>query len=227
MPSQGEGGKAGLQPDPACGDRKRRRGGTRLRERRHLSQFLTQLAQDDSRERISVTDLLVLLEGRATAGLLLLFGFPNMLPMPPGTSGILGLPLVYLSLQMMLGRPPWLPRFIAERSLPRADFAAIIRRSTPFLARAERLLAPRIAALSSPVALRLAGALCFGLSLVLLLPIPLGNMLPAAAICVFALGVLERDGLWMIAGCLLAVLSFAVVSGVVWAFLRGLALLLG
>ncbi|ABL71029.1 exopolysaccharide biosynthesis protein [Paracoccus denitrificans] len=214
MPPNGD---AGTPDDPAAEGRT---------HRQHLSQFLMRIADDDTRARISVTDLLVLLEGRATAGLLLLFAFPNVLPMPPGTSGILGLPLVYLSFQMMLGHRPWLPRFIAGRSVPRADFAAIIARSAPFLARAERLLSPRIPVLTGPLALHIIGALCLVLSILLLLPIPLGNMLPALAISVLALGVLERDGIWIVAGSLIAVLAAAVVWGVIWAFFRGLALLL-
>lgn len=225
MPAPGESPPTG-DPGPAAGDRGPRPGHGPPRRRQHLSDALTRIAGDAGRDRISVTDLLVLLEGRATAGLLLLFAFPNILPMPPGTSGILGLPLVYLSFQMMLGQRPWLPRFIAQRSLPRTEFAAILSRSAPFLVRAERLLSPRIPPLSAPLAVRLAGGLCLGLSVVLLLPIPLGNMLPALAIAILALGVLERDGLWIIAGSLLAVLAFALIWGVIWAFFRGLALLL-
>ncbi|WJS86625.1 exopolysaccharide biosynthesis protein [Paracoccus sp. TOH] len=194
--------------------------------KQRLSGFLAAVAGDDTRERISVADLLALLKGRAIAVLLVLFAFPNALPAPPGTSGILGLPLIYLSFQMMADRPPWLPGFIAGRSVARADFASVVARCAPFLAKAERLLSPRLPALTRPVAVRLTGALCLGLSLVLLLPIPLGNMLPGLAICVLALGVLERDGLWIIVGQLLALAGFAVVWGVIWAFLRAFALLL-
>ncbi|MCK7495647.1 MAG: exopolysaccharide biosynthesis protein [Comamonadaceae bacterium] len=56
----------------------------------------------------------------------------------------------------------------------------------------------------------------------LVLPVPLGNMLPALAVSLFALGVLERDGVWVLAGAVAAVASAAVVvSGVVWAMVKG------
>ena len=55
------------------------------------------------------------------------------------------------------------------------------------------------------------------LAVVLSLPIPLGNTLPALAISVLALGVLERDGMWVLAGTAIAAFALAVVSGVVWA----------
>jgi hypothetical protein len=52
----------------------------------------------------------------------LVFAFSNVLPAPPGVSGVLGLPLIYLSFQMMLGRMPWLPHIIADRSVPLDKF---------------------------------------------------------------------------------------------------------
>ena len=55
------------------------------------------------------------------------------------------------------------------------------------------------------------------LAVVLVLPIPLGNMLPALAISMLALGILERDGFWILAGLAVAAVSAAVVSGVVFA----------
>lgn len=188
--------------------------------RKRLSDFLVDLSRDESRDRLSVQDLLEALDGRAIAAMLLIFAGPNVLPTPPGTSGILGLPLTYLSAQMMLGHIPWLPGFIANRSLARGDFTTMVDRSAPLLARAEKLLAPRLLRLSEPWAVQLIGLVCFILSVVLMLPIPLGNMLPALAICVLALGVLERDGMWILLGLGLAVASLAVVSGVILAFIK-------
>lgn len=201
----------------------RRKGPHEHREK--LSETLEKIAQSEHRERISVNELIYLLRGRAIAALLLLFAFPNALPSPPGTSGVLGLPLVYLSVQMMLGRPPWLPAFIGNRSVARQDFAAIIRRSAPFLARAEKLLRPRVMSLTSPMGLRMVGLACLILSTVLILPIPLGNMLPAFAICVLALGALERDGVWIISGTVVGILSLVVVWGVIMAFIKAILFL--
>ncbi|PTE18600.1 hypothetical protein C5F48_23620, partial [Cereibacter changlensis JA139] len=92
------------------------------------------LAADTNRDRVSVSDVVKVMDARAFGALLLLFALPNVLPMPPGTSGILGLPLVYLSAQMMLGQSPWLPRFIASRSVARGDFAGLVARASPLLA---------------------------------------------------------------------------------------------
>jgi hypothetical protein len=195
-------------------------------QRKRLSELLDEISRDDSRARISVSDLLVAMEGRATGALLLLFALPNVLPTPPGTSGILGLPLVYLSAQMMLGRLPWLPPFISNRSMSRDDFAQTISRATPLLARAERLLKPRLSLFVKDGAQNVIGAVCLLLAVVLMLPIPLGNMLPAIAISLISLGVLERDGAWVLGGFAVAAGSMFVVAGVVYAMAKATVFLL-
>lgn len=203
-------------PTGRLGRRRRRR----RKPRKRLSQILDEIAVDESRARVSVADLLQVMSGRAIGALLLLFALPNILPAPPGTSSILGMPLVYLSAQMMFGRLPWLPAFIANRSMSREDFAATISRATPIIARAEKLLKPRLSFIVRHGAERVIGAVCLILAIVLLLPIPLGNMLPALAIGLIALGVLERDGVWVLIGLTVAGISLFIVGGVVYALAK-------
>ena len=178
-------------------------------------------ADDASRERICLSDLLEALGGeRAQTALILVFALPNALPAPPGTSAVLGLPLLFLTAQLTSGLPPWLPGVIARRSVTRAHFAALLHRTAPWIARAEGLLRPRLSALTGALGRRLVGALCLVLAFVLFLPIPLGNMPPAIAISMIALGLIARDGAWVLAGSALGVAAIAIVWGVVLAVLR-------
>ena len=124
---------------------------------------------------------------------------------------------MFLAAQLALGLRPWLPGVIADRTIAREDFAGLVRRFSPWLARAERLLRPRAVLLVLPPMEYLVGLVCLLLAVVLVLPIPLGNMLPALAISMLALGILERDGFWILAGLAVAAVSAAVVSGVVFA----------
>jgi hypothetical protein len=190
-----------------------------------LSDLLHGMAQQAGRERISVRDLIDALGDRALGALLFLFAFPNVLPMPPGTSAVLGAPLVFLAAQLMVGRGPWLPRLLASRSMSQADFAALVRRIAPWLKRGERMLRPRFSWLARPPAEFALGAVCLVLALVLVLPVPLGNVLPALAISLLALAIVERDGLWVLAGLAAALVSAGVVSGVIFAAVK-VALLL-
>lgn len=148
------------------------------------------------------------------------FAIPNVLPTPPGTSAVLGAPLIFLAVQLTFGRSPWLPAIISQRSMSREDFDALIRRIAPWLERAEKLLKPRASVLAMPPMEYFVGLVCLLLSLVLVLPIPLGNMLPALAISLMALGLLERDGVWISSGLIMALVSMVVVSGVVFALFK-------
>ena len=194
---------------------------------RPLSELLLDIAGDTSRDRISVADLLAALQDRALAALLLIFAFPNAIPVPPGTSAILGAPLVFLSAQLALGLRPWLPGFIGRRSIARESFAALVSRAAPWLAKAERLLQPRLTGFTRPPFERLVGVICLFLAIVLVLPVPLGNMLPAFSICLFSLGILEGDGAWVLAGLACSIVATTLVAGVLFAFAKGAIFLLG
>lgn len=188
--------------------------------RQRFSQLLQQVADDHLAERITISDLLQAMEGRAIAALLFLFAFPNILPTPPGVAAILGLPLIYLSFQLMLARQPWLPRFIADRSMTRDAFRNIISKATPILNRAEKMLRQRWWPLVSPGMERVMGFVCLMLAVLLSMPIPLGNLLPATAICVIALALLERDGLWIVIGLLATVAAFGWVGSIAYGLIK-------
>jgi len=190
-----------------------------------LSAVLRQLAAEPGRERVSVRDLFAALGDRALAALLFVFAVPNVLPSPPGLSTVLGVPLLFLSAQLLLGHKAWLPDFIARRSMARADFEVLMGRVLPGLERAEKLLKPRLSGLALPPMEYALGFICLMLAVILVLPIPLGNNPPAFAIALIALGILERDGLWVLAGLGVTTLSLTVVSGVVLAIVKTVTVL--
>jgi hypothetical protein len=201
------------------GDRGARRRGGRL------SDILTSIAGDESRDRVSVADIFQAMGDRAFGALILIFALPNIIPTPPGTSALTGAPLVFLSAQLMLGQSPWLPKIIAERSMTRGDFASIVSRISPWLARGERMLRPRLGFLIYPPAEYIIGLLCLILSTVLILPVPLGNILrPLRYAC--SPSALERDGLCVVLGAAMTVVSLTVVAGVLFALVKGFILLL-
>jgi hypothetical protein len=169
---------------------------------------------------VSVGDLLTALGDRAIGALLFVFAAPNVIPTPPGVSTVLGTPLLFLSAQLMLGRKPWLPKIIARRSMARGDFESLVHRTVPWLERAEKLLRPRVSGLALPPMEYLVGFTCLVLGVILVLPIPLGNIPPALAISLMALGILERDGLWVLAGLAVALASVLVVWGVILAIIK-------
>lgn len=190
-----------------------------------LSEVLLDLSTDASRDRISLRELFDALDDRALAALIFIFALPNVVPTPPGTSAVLGVPLVILSAQLLAGTRPWLPNFLAQRSMSREIFKVVIDKAAPWLSRSERLMRPRLLILCSGPMERLIGAICLILGVILMLPIPLGNMLPALAICVLALGVLERDGLWIVAGCGVTGVAVGVLWGAAFGAIKAIGFL--
>jgi hypothetical protein len=66
--------------------------------------------------------------------------------------------------------------------------------------------------LATGVGERGAAAVAFGLAVILALPIPGGNLLPAWAIVFFSLGIIERDGVCVAIGGGIALVALAVVA---------------
>jgi hypothetical protein len=201
--------------------------------RRRFSEVLEDLASRPS-PAISVADVLNAFGDRAFGALMLIFAAPNILPLPPGTSAVLGAPLLFVAAQLMTGRASlWMPKAICERSISRDTFSTVTSRLSPLLRRSERFLKPRLTGLLHPLSERLIGAVCLLLAIILFLPIPFGNIPPAMAISAFALGILERDGLaaclgWITAAgslLVLAAISSAIVAGIT-AFFNQLWLLI-
>jgi hypothetical protein len=192
-------------------------GGPPGRRPRRLSAVFARLAAERT-GRVTVADILDALGDRSFAALLVLFGAFNLLPMPPGGSTILGLPLVIVAAQLMYGsKRAWLPRFVASKSLSAEQFRALMDRVVPRLVRLETLIRPRYWPFWRRRGNRVVGALAFVLSVVLILPIPLGNWLPAFAISLLGLSLSQRDGLLLALGSAVGVLSFGVVVLVVGA----------
>ena len=182
-----------------------------------LSRLLAEIAEGNEDDRISIGDLLAALEHRALGALIFIFAVPVALPLPPGVSTVFGAPLLFLTAQLMLGMQPWLPKLITNRSLKRGEFKRIIAAVAPWLHRAESVMKPRLGIIGHRPFVYALGLMCLILSIILFLPIPLGNMLPALAVSIISLGLLARDGLWMLIGFVAGVLAIIVVWGVLWA----------
>jgi hypothetical protein len=185
-----------------------------------LSETLLRLTEGPEEGRLSLGDLVQGMAARAHPALLILFALPNTLPGIPGTSAVLGVPLIFLTLQQALGRDPWLPGIIARRSIGRKALRSVLTRALPWLRKGESYLRPRLLPLTGKLAERLIGLISVVLSLIIMLPIPFGNMIPALAIICFSLALMEKDGVWTLAGAVLAAASLLIASTVLWALLK-------
>lgn len=186
------------------------------------STLLATFAETWTEDRVRLTDIVDVLKERVYGVLLLIFAIPNAIPNPvPGITAVLGLPLVIIAAQLMVGRPrPWFPKVLGERSIATEDFRRLIQQAEPWLKRAERMLKPRGSLLFRPTGERLLAAIVLAMAVILTLPIPLANLVPALAICFIALALIEFDGVMAVIGMFTALIGAAIASSVVYGFIK-------
>ena len=165
-----------------------------------LSQMLKNLC-DEPREEVTLGEIVRSFGRRALGALLFVFAVPNLLPLPPGSSTILGAPLMLLAPQLAVGvRGTWLPKRLRDRPIKTGEIKLLLVRFIPTLEKVERASRPRLTFFFGPVGDRVIGVVCTLLAFVLILPIPLGNLLPAFTIGALALALFQRDGVIALVG---------------------------
>lgn len=181
-----------------------------------LSELLERLAREAG-ERISMREIATALDDRSFGAFLLVFALPNLIPLPPGATMVLGLPMVFVAWQIVIGYDKvWLPRALADYTVDRATFQRMVARVSPWLRRAETWVRPRNWPLSSSIAERLFGVFALFLAIICVLPIPFGNWPPAFAIAILGVAHTERDGNCLAVGLVAGVTS-VLVAGLVLA----------
>ncbi|MET0941380.1 MAG: exopolysaccharide biosynthesis protein [Mesorhizobium sp.] len=189
--------------------------GTPIRRKpRRLSQLFAQLARDADGP-VSVASIRDALGDRSFAALIVFFAALNLIPLPPPSSAILGLPLLIVSAQMMYGsKRAWLPRFVMDNAISAENFRSVMDRLIPRLVRLERMIKPRYWPFWRRHGDRVIGVMCFVLAIIVTLPIPLGNWLPAFSSALLGLALVERDGILLAIGTAVGVASMAVIAAV-------------
>ena len=197
-----------------------------MSERQRTSDLLLEIAAK-ANPHVAIGDLCGQLGDRAYGILLLILAVLAGMPSVPGVSGILGAAIVLVSCQILIGQPqPWLPNFITNRHIPAPAFRRGVERIAPLLRRLERLCRPRVQAVVTGWPERLVGLTVFFLGLIIFLPIPVfGNIPPALAIVVLALGFIERDGVVILLGMFGAVIAIVLTWALGYAALMALAAL--
>ncbi|WP_406858620.1 exopolysaccharide biosynthesis protein [Alsobacter sp. KACC 23698] len=167
------------------------------------------LVGESATDRVSVRAIVDALGERAYALLVVVLGLPNCLPMPPPIPLICGLLLLFVAAQIVLGKQaPWLPRRLLARTIALEDLRKAVDRAVPWLRWLERVARPRLSVFESAIAFRLVGLALLAFSLALVFAAPVIGQIPLGlAVVLVGLGLVERDGIVVIAG-----LSFGLVG---------------
>ncbi|MDJ1159481.1 exopolysaccharide biosynthesis protein [Chelatococcus sp. SYSU_G07232] len=179
-------------------------------------------------ERLTVREIVEALRQQAFALLVVVLALPNCLPMPPPIPLISGILLAFVALQIVLRRAtPWLPRRLLDKSVARAEVASAVGRALPALRRLERWSKPRLRVFETALGMRLVGVVLLVVALGLLVAAPFVGQIPLGlAACLIGLGLVERDGVVVIAGFLVGAAGISLSLGFVVALVSGLEAIL-
>ncbi|MFN4282690.1 MAG: exopolysaccharide biosynthesis protein [Alphaproteobacteria bacterium] len=172
-----------------------------------LSATLLSVIDSIHGETITLRQLFALIGEQGLLLLCALLTIPFLVPVSiPGVSTVFGAAIILISLGIFLNRLPWLPRKIMDRPLATEKLVPTLRKGAALVGRIDAVVKPRWRGLTDG---RLMGrvnglGIMFG-GLLLIMPfglIPFSNTLPAFAILFLALGILQRDGLFVALGYL-------------------------
>jgi hypothetical protein len=198
----------------------------RLPQRRPLSHVLLHFARYSALPT-NFAALRDAIGDRGIAAFLFFFGAFNCLPLPPGTSLVSGIPCLMLSWQLMRQRKAaWLPQRVLDLPVTESTLGVVRLKLIPRLFWLEKFIKPRYWPMLPGQDEAVIGLICAFFSIILILPIPLGNWLPAYAIAALALALLQRDGVMLLIGGLLSVASLVVLAFVGAGFMYAFKLLL-
>ena len=175
------------------------------------TQVLEDVVKNSSADRISINDIVDAMEGVGFGLTMMIFAFGVIIPMPPPIPGIISIPLVIFSLQMMAGyTSPKLPKRFSKISIKRKLLATLVQKSAPYIRIVERVLRQRLIFMTTMKAERVIGFFTFLFSGFVLLPMPLSNFLPGLGVLIISFGLLGKDGLLVLLGIIVGLVGMMV-----------------
>ena len=147
----------------------------------------------------------------------------------PGVGSLMGGPLVLFAAQVIWGmKQPWVPGFLARRSISADNAKKTLEKAQRWLKRIELFAKPRASWLAGGLMARIAGVFALLLAAVILMPGPFTNNPPGIAITLIGFALAERDGVLLLIALAASVLAFVLglsafiaVAIALWAWASG------
>ena len=192
---------------------------------RTLLQTIEALAEAAPEEGFSLREIFDRLDESAFGASLFLLALPCCIPFLYGVPQVVALPMLALAFQMLIGRDePWLPDALGKRKIDRKGLTQMARGGRKWLGWIEVFIRPRLSVITGPKSERVIGALLFLFCASILVPLPMTNTVPGFAVAVTAFGLMQKDGLAVIAG---SILGTAWISALIIGALTGIGLVAG
>ena len=195
--------------------------------RSRLSDELRRLIETFAERSVTLREVMAVLRGRGYTLLLILLALPFCTPIPlPGLSTPFGLVIAVIGFRLSLRQAPWLPARLLDTALPPRFFARLLSAGRWVIRLLEWGLRPRRVALVERGALHhVYGVMVLvsGLLLLLPLPVPFSNSLPALVVILTAAALMERDGYCAVAALALFALTLCFFAALAWGGAEGIA----
>lgn len=174
---------------------------------------LQQIAAAAGDDGITVSGIVDRLDERAFGLLILLLTIPCLVPGLPGAQ-IIAIPIFLLSAQILIGRnEPWLPGWFLRLRVAKSWISSIAAFSGKSLRWTERLSKPRLRFLASGWGERIMAFVMMLAAMTIMMPIT--NTAPSLALTLMSLGLIQRDGLFALAGAAAALTWFALLGALI------------
>ncbi len=182
-----------------------------------LSEALTTTRHAIEGHQVTLRELLMLVGEQGLLVFCAILAMPFLLPVSlPFMSTALGAPMLLIAYAVTMNQVPWLPGRLLDHSLPSATVQHVLERAARAADRFEHLVRPRLLGLTgTPAVNAVNGAVLVVAVLALMAPlplIPLANTLPGIGIILLCLGMAERDGVLLLFGHLVVLVSVLYVG---------------
>ncbi|MDZ4770035.1 MAG: exopolysaccharide biosynthesis protein [Chloroflexota bacterium] len=183
-----------------------------------LDVALRRAADSMKAESITIGALLELVGEQGLLVICIILSIPFLFPVSiPGVSAVFGAVIILIGVGVTLDRLPWLPRQIVSRELKREQLLPVFEKGIEFVKRLERFVRPRLSGLTEGALMnRVNGIALVIAGLMLIIPlglVPFSNTIPAIAIVLLCIGMLQRDGYAVLGGYLFIILTLVYFGG--------------
>lgn len=178
-------------------------------------------------DKVTLFDIKTALHERGFGILIIIFSLPLSvpIPVPPGYTTILSIPLILFSLQLLFGfDSPWMPHWLERKSFQRSTLALVVEKTSPALRKIEKFMKPRMSFIFCGPGEKILAFIMLLCALSIAIPLPLTNFIPAIGTTLISLGIMSKDGLLSILGVLMSLCGLLLTVVVI---VKGPQLILG
>jgi hypothetical protein len=186
----------------------------------HLLQILRRLADAGAENGLTIREIRDRLDERAYGLLVLILAIPCLVPGLYGVPQVVGVAILILAVQLLCGREePWLPNWFLNLRAKASWLKGMADFAEARLGWLERLSRPRLKAFSVGPGEKFAAI--FMMIATVTIVMPLTNTIPSVALALLSVGLIQRDGLFVLGGAGVATVWAGILTAV------GVGLLLG